>query len=283
MRGPPAARTPRAGSSRSRRRSTRRRSPGRTRGTRCRAAQRASCCARSRAPGAGASPSPRHRRRLAGAGRAEERLPAVPRAERLGQLADRPRLVAGRAIGRRDAKIGHAVERSNGPNGCSVAAKPIRPRLAGRPTVRACTELDHERCCRALRCSQGLRPPPSALAGSVVGTPAAAESEREVAYVRRTVSGGGDIYATTADGRRTRRITRSYRREQDLAVSPDGAWIAFTMRDPGTTGGSSARASGSAGGRRRPPESTHERRSDHDPAWADDGRTLLSARPRTPA
>ena len=50
---------------------------------------------------------PGHRRRLAGPGRAEERLPAVPRAERLGQLGDRPRLVAGRAIGGRDAQIGH--------------------------------------------------------------------------------------------------------------------------------------------------------------------------------
>ena len=49
-RGRPAGRTPPAGSSRSRRRSTRPRSPGRTRGTRCRAARRASCCARSRAP-----------------------------------------------------------------------------------------------------------------------------------------------------------------------------------------------------------------------------------------
>ena len=45
-RGRPAGRTPRAGSSRSTRRSTRPRSPGRTRGTRCRAARRASCCAR---------------------------------------------------------------------------------------------------------------------------------------------------------------------------------------------------------------------------------------------
>ena len=118
------------------------------------------------------------------------------------------------------------------------------------------------------------------LAGSVVGTPAAAESEREVAYVRRTVSGGGDIYATTADGRRTRRITRSYRREQDLAVSPDGAWIAFTMRDPGTTGGffsSSIWVVAAAGG--RPSRLTHGG-SDHDPAWADDGRTLLFSRVR---
>ncbi len=45
-RGRPAGRTPRAGSSRSTRRSTRPRSSGRTRGTRCRAARRASCCAR---------------------------------------------------------------------------------------------------------------------------------------------------------------------------------------------------------------------------------------------
>ena len=54
-RGRPAGRTPRAGSSRSRRRSTRPRCAGRTRGTRCRAARRASCCARSRARAAAAS------------------------------------------------------------------------------------------------------------------------------------------------------------------------------------------------------------------------------------
>ena len=45
-RGQPGGRMPRAGSSRSTRRSIRRRSPGRTRGTRCRAGPRASCCGR---------------------------------------------------------------------------------------------------------------------------------------------------------------------------------------------------------------------------------------------
>ena len=49
-RGRPGGRTPPAGSSRSRRRSTRPRCRGRTRGTRCRAGRRASCCGRSRAP-----------------------------------------------------------------------------------------------------------------------------------------------------------------------------------------------------------------------------------------
>jgi dipeptidyl aminopeptidase/acylaminoacyl peptidase len=121
------------------------------------------------------------------------------------------------------------------------------------------------------------------LAGSVVGTPAAAGPAGEIAYVRRTVSGGGDIYATTLDGRRTRRITRSYRRERDIAASPDGAWIAFTMRDPGTTGGfanSSLWIVATAGG--RPSRLTHGG-SDTDPAWADDGRTLLFSRVRTRA
>ena len=42
---------------------------------------------------------PRHRRRLARTGRAEQRLEAVSGADRLGQLPDRLRLVAGRAIG----------------------------------------------------------------------------------------------------------------------------------------------------------------------------------------
>ena len=56
-RGRPAGRTPRAGSSRSTRRSTRPRCRGRTRGTRCRAARRASCCGRSRARAAAASRS----------------------------------------------------------------------------------------------------------------------------------------------------------------------------------------------------------------------------------
>ena len=64
---------------------------------------------------------PGHRRRLAGAGRAEERLAAVPVAQRLGELCDRLRLVAGRAVGGGDAEIGHAVERSNGQNACSAA------------------------------------------------------------------------------------------------------------------------------------------------------------------
>ena len=118
------------------------------------------------------------------------------------------------------------------------------------------------------------------LAGSVVGTPAAAESEREVAYVRRTVSGGGDIYATTADGRRTRRITRSYRREQDLAVSRTERGLPSQCATLARRAGffsSSIWVVAAAGGRRV--GLTHGG-SDHDPAWADDGRTLLFSRVR---
>lgn len=122
---------------------------------------------------------------------------------------------------------------------------------------------------------------PIGLAGSVAEAHGAPGLDAEIAYVRRTVSGGGDIYATTVDGRRTRRITRSYRRERDLAVSPDGTRIAFTMREPGTTNGfptASIWVVAAAGG--RPTRLTHGG-SDHDPAWADDGRTLLFSRVRT--
>ena len=52
---------------------------------------------------------PGHRRRLAGPGRAEERLTAVARAERLGELRDRLRLVAGRAVGGGHAEVGHVL------------------------------------------------------------------------------------------------------------------------------------------------------------------------------
>ena len=50
---------------------------------------------------------PGHRRRLARAGRAEQRLAAVAFAQRRGELPDRARLVAGRAIRGGDAEIGH--------------------------------------------------------------------------------------------------------------------------------------------------------------------------------
>ncbi len=63
---------------------------------------------------------PGHRRRLPGPGRTEERLSAVPGAKRLGELRDRLRLVAGRAVGGGHAELGHSVERSNGPNACSA-------------------------------------------------------------------------------------------------------------------------------------------------------------------
>ena len=51
---------------------------------------------------------PRHRRRLARACGAEQRLEAVARLERARQLADRLRLVAGRRVGGGDAEIGHS-------------------------------------------------------------------------------------------------------------------------------------------------------------------------------
>ena len=57
---------------------------------------------------------PGHRRRLARARRAEQRLPAVARAERLRELRDRARLVAGRAIGGVTRRSGISGERSNG-------------------------------------------------------------------------------------------------------------------------------------------------------------------------
>ena len=50
---------------------------------------------------------PGHRRRLARTGRAEQRLPPVAGTERLGELCDRTRLVACRAVGGGDAQVGH--------------------------------------------------------------------------------------------------------------------------------------------------------------------------------
>ncbi len=50
---------------------------------------------------------PRHRRRLAGPGGPEQRLEAVARLERRGQLGDRLRLVTGRGVRGGDAEIGH--------------------------------------------------------------------------------------------------------------------------------------------------------------------------------
>ena len=93
------ARTPRAGSSRSRRRSTRPRCREELARTRCRAARRASCCGRSASVGPlHLLDDPRHRRRLAGSGRAEQRLEAVARLDSLGELGDRLRLVGRRRV-----------------------------------------------------------------------------------------------------------------------------------------------------------------------------------------
>src|SRR5439155_9690921 len=50
---------------------------------------------------------PRHRRRLAGAGRADQRLVALARKDPLAELLDRLRLVAGRAVGGGCAQLGH--------------------------------------------------------------------------------------------------------------------------------------------------------------------------------
>ncbi len=55
---------------------------------------------------------PGHRRRLAGAGRAEERLEAVALVDRARELGDRLRLVAGRRVGGGDAERGHGAHRS---------------------------------------------------------------------------------------------------------------------------------------------------------------------------
>ena len=51
----------------------------------------------------------RHREGLAGAGRAEQRLEAVPRPEPLGQPGDRLRLVGGRRVGRVELELGHRM------------------------------------------------------------------------------------------------------------------------------------------------------------------------------
>ena len=50
---------------------------------------------------------PGHRRRLARAGRAEQRLVALPRLERARELLDRPRLVAGGHVVRSGLELGH--------------------------------------------------------------------------------------------------------------------------------------------------------------------------------
>src|SRR5262249_33778737 len=50
---------------------------------------------------------PRHRRRLAGAGRADERLVALAGGQSLGERVDRLRLVAGGAVCARCLQLGH--------------------------------------------------------------------------------------------------------------------------------------------------------------------------------
>ena len=97
-RGRPAGRTPRAGSSRSTRRSTRPRFReelaelvAELRGQRL-------VVGDHERRAADLLDDPRHRRGLAGAGRAEQRLVALARLERRGERLDRLRLVAGRPV-----------------------------------------------------------------------------------------------------------------------------------------------------------------------------------------
>ena len=61
---------------------------------------------------------PGHRRRLAGAGRAEQRLVALAGSEAGGERLDRPRLVAGRRVVGRGLQLGHddRVSAGSGPN-----------------------------------------------------------------------------------------------------------------------------------------------------------------------
>ncbi len=79
---------------------------------------------------------PGHRRRLARPCRTEQGLAAVPRTERLGELGDRARLVARRAVCGRDAEIGHrsssvATVRTGVPR-APTGASPQRARYARR-------------------------------------------------------------------------------------------------------------------------------------------------------
>jgi WD40 repeat protein len=124
-----------------------------------------------------------------------------------------------------------------------------------------------------------------ALSGGGAGEPAQASTAHvaaplgEIVYVRRTGSTRGDIFATSVDGRRRRRLTRTPQLEQDLAVSPDGRRIAFTLGEPGITGGV-FRHSGiwvlDTEGRQA--RQLTSGASDHDPAWTKDGTHLLFAR-----
>ncbi len=66
---------------------------------------------------------PGHRRRLAGAGRAEERLVALAREQAFGQRLDRSRLVAGRRVGVSGPQLHHGRRVSS------------RARLPGGPLV----------------------------------------------------------------------------------------------------------------------------------------------------
>ncbi len=66
---------------------------------------------------------PRHRGGLAGPRRAEQRLAPVARPQRLGELGDRPRLVARRTVGGGHAQIGHPASVAAGRTG--VPRRPL--------------------------------------------------------------------------------------------------------------------------------------------------------------
>ena len=72
----------------------------------------------------------RHREGLAGAGRAEQGLEALPRLEPLGQPGDRLRLVGGRRVGGVELELGHADDDSGARRPACGDLWAIRPKTA---------------------------------------------------------------------------------------------------------------------------------------------------------
>lgn len=101
------------------------------------------------------------------------------------------------------------------------------------------------------------------LAGIVLASANASTPTKAALVYQR----GGDLYATSVDGSRTVRVTRTRPVEAEPAVSPDGTMIAYA----GESGISVATLSGLR-------RTVVTRGPDSMPAWSPDGRTLYFVR-----